>query len=117
MSNKNEKPGKVLVLGYDAMTFDIMKPLIKEGKMPNFKMMMDKGAYGDLRSTFPPVTPPAWASFMTGKNPAKHGVYNFYYHSNDPSKDDENFFVNSHSIKANTMWEILSERKIRRILS
>ncbi len=99
MSKNNLKnTRKALVLGYDAATFDIIKPMIKEGNLPNFKRVMEEGVYGDLTSTFPPVTPPAWASFMTGKNPGKHSVYNFYYHSSDPSKDGENYFVNSHSI-------------------
>lgn len=107
---------KVLVLGFDAGTFDIIKPMIKKGNLPNFKKMMEEGSYGNLQSTFPPVTPPAWASFMTGKNPGKHGVYNFYYHSLDPSKDDENYFVNSHSIRANTIWEILSQKGLKNIV-
>ncbi len=105
-----EKNRRALVVGFDAATFDIIKPMVKEGKLPNFKRLMDEGCYGDLESTFPPVTPPAWASFMTGKNPGKHGVYNFYYHSQDPSRDEENYFVNSRSIKANTIWEILSNK-------
>ncbi len=114
--NRLNNSKKALVLGFDAATFDIIKPMIKKGKLPNFKKLMDEGCYGDLESTFPPVTPPAWTSFMTGKNPAKHGVYNFYYHSSDPSKDEENYFVNSHSIKSNTIWEILSRKGKKNIV-
>src|SRR5205823_1496995 len=30
-----------------------------------------------LRSTCPPVSAPAWVTFLTGKQPGKHGVFNF----------------------------------------
>ena len=115
MKNKNMCK-KVLVVGFDAATFDIIKPMIGQGKLPNFKKMIAEGRHGNLKSTFPPITPPAWASFMTGKNPGKHDVYNFYYHSLDPSKDGETYFVNSHSIKANTIWEIISQKGKRNIV-
>ena len=35
------------------------------------------GSWGRLESTIPPVTAPAWTSFMTGKNPGKHALYHF----------------------------------------
>jgi len=38
---------------------------------------MRLGTHGPLRSTIPPWTFPAWTSFMTGKNPGKHGVFDF----------------------------------------
>lgn len=32
---------------------------------------------GPLTSTIPPISPPAWVSFMTGMNPGKHGIFGF----------------------------------------
>jgi predicted AlkP superfamily phosphohydrolase/phosphomutase len=32
-----------------------------------------------MRSTVPPLSPPAWATLMTGVNPGKHGVFDFYH--------------------------------------
>jgi len=40
---------------------------------------MKEGACGELKSTIPPVTATAWASFLTGKNPGKTGIYDFFY--------------------------------------
>src|SRR2546428_8247556 len=48
-----------------------------EGGMPNLGKLMKEGVSGTLRSILPPITPPAWTSFMTGKNPGKHGVFHF----------------------------------------
>lgn len=74
---------KILLIGIDGGTFNILNPFIKEGLLPNIASMMDKGTYGVLESTIPPVTAPAWASFMTGKNPGKHGVLQFFNFDSD----------------------------------
>jgi len=68
---------KVLIVGLDGGTFDVMRPLVETGRMPNVARLMTEGAHGDLRSTIPPITPTAWTSFMTGVNPGKHGIYDF----------------------------------------
>ncbi len=68
---------KVFVIGLDGATFDLIKPFIAQGKLPTFKKLMDGGAWSELRSTVPPVTASAWSSFMTGKNPGAHGLFDF----------------------------------------
>ncbi len=68
---------KVFVVGFDGATFDLVRPWTASGKLPTFKRLMDGGAWSELRSTVPPVTASAWSSFMTGKNPAAHGLYDF----------------------------------------
>ena len=71
MNTANSKP-RVLVIGLDGATFGIIKPMIKKGKLPNFARLMREGAFGPLKSTMPPITPCAWTSFATGKDPSKH---------------------------------------------
>jgi predicted AlkP superfamily phosphohydrolase/phosphomutase len=68
---------KVFVIGLDGATFDLIKPFVAQGKLPTFKKLMDGGAWSELRSTVPPVTASAWSSFMTGKNPGAHGLFDF----------------------------------------
>ena len=78
-----EKRAKIIVLGLDGASPDLIFPWIKEGKLPTFKMLMERGVYGSLCSTIPPVTGAAWPSFMTGKNPGKHGVFDFFTNSTE----------------------------------
>ena len=60
-SRKNsDGPNKVLVLGLDGATFDLVKPWAAAGYLPTLKRLMDEGAHGSLRSTTPPMTGPAW---------------------------------------------------------
>ena len=68
---------QVFVVGLDGATFDLIKPFIAQGKLPTFKKLMEAGAFSELRSTVPPVTASAWSSFMTGKNPGAHGLFDF----------------------------------------
>ena len=68
---------KTICIGLDGATFDLIQPFIAQGRLPTFKKLMDSGAWSELRSTVPPVTASAWSSFMTGKNPAAHGLFDF----------------------------------------
>ncbi len=68
---------KIFCIGFDGATFDLIRPWAESGKLPTFKKLMDGGAWSELRSTVPPVTASAWSSFMTGKNPGAHGLFDF----------------------------------------
>ncbi len=105
---------KVLVIGLDGETFRVIKPLLAQGKLPNINRLIDKGVHGILMSTIPPVTAPAWSTFMTGKNPGRHGVFSFmrYEYANGravPYDSDTGYPVNGAAIRSKTIWEIISE--------
>lgn len=99
-------PEKVFVIGLDGATFDLLKPWIEEGKLPNLARLLQKGAWGNLESTVPYNSPVAWSSFITGKNPGKHGIFNFGYYEND-SYDTK--LVHSLTRKGKSFWTILGE--------
>ncbi len=69
---------RILVIGWDGATPDLISTLTKDGRLPNLSKLVGQGASGTLTSTVPPYSPPSWASFATGKNPGKHGVFDFY---------------------------------------
>ncbi len=45
--------------------------------LPNLKQLAARGVYGRLESTIPPITVPAWACMLTGKDPGQLGLYGF----------------------------------------
>jgi predicted AlkP superfamily phosphohydrolase/phosphomutase len=61
---------KLLIIGFDGATFDLIRPWAAEGHLPNLARLMAEGVMADLASTLPPVTSPAWPTFMTGAIPA-----------------------------------------------
>ena len=68
----------MLIVGLDGAGFDVIEPLMRTGRLPNLAKLMSQGAYGPLESTVHPLTPLAWTSFLTGKNPGKHGIFDFF---------------------------------------
>jgi len=96
-----------LIIGLDGGTFNLLQPWIDEGKLPNLKRIQDEGVSGELESTIPPVTTPAWSSFMTGNNPGKHGV--FYFMGRDKTTGRE-VPVNSRMRSGATIWRLLSDQ-------
>ena len=69
--------GRQIVLGFDGADFDLIDPWVEQGALPHLAQLMKDGARATLLSTMPPVSPHAWATFQTGVNPGKHGVYGF----------------------------------------
>ena len=68
---------RVAVIGLDAADFEFLDPWRRLGELPVLDGLLRGGASGPLRSTIPPVSSPAWATFMTGTNPGSHGLYDF----------------------------------------
>ena len=64
-----KKRRRIIILGLDGATFSIIKPWAEANELPTFRKLMNKGAWGELESTIPPVTCPAWVSMLTGKKP------------------------------------------------
>lgn len=104
---------RVFVIGLDGATFDLLDPWVKEGRLPNLKRMMERSTYGRLESTIPPVTPPAWTSFMTGVNPGKHGVLDFITFK---PNSYEKVLVNSSHIRSKRFWDLAGEKGKKSII-
>lgn len=68
---------KVFILGLDGASPEVIDSLIEKGSLPTFAALKREGVMGKLRTTIPPITGSAWSSFMTGKNPGKHGIFDF----------------------------------------
>lgn len=98
---------EIAVIGIDGGTWDLILPWAEQGRLPNFYRLIKEGTWGNLQSTIPPVTAPAWTSFMTGKNPGKHGLFDFFETDNDTYKIQ---YACASSRKAKTIWRILSDR-------
>lgn len=96
----------LLIIGLDGATFDLVEPWAAAGGLPNLARLMDEGAWGRLRSTVPPVTFPAWTSFMTGTNPGQHGVYDFTRRVPNTYQVE---FINATYRRRPSLWRMLSD--------
>jgi len=108
-----ENRPKVIVIGLDGATWDLIKPWTDEGKLPTFKYLMKNGAWGVLGSTIPPLSPSAWVSIYTGCKPSKHGIFGFV------KRKEKSYFyrpISSKDVNVPTVWEILSEFGLKSVI-
>ncbi|MBI4949063.1 MAG: alkaline phosphatase family protein [Deltaproteobacteria bacterium] len=99
-------PEKVIVVGIDGATFDIIDELCAKGRLPNIAEIMRKGVSGRLKSTIPMISATAWTSFSTGMNPGRHGIYDFV----NKVKNEYRFSVTSAmDRKSKPLWVLASE--------
>ncbi len=68
---------KLIFLGLDGLEPDLVEKFLREGKLPNLARLREQGRYRRLRTTFPALSPVAWATFATGSNPGKHNLFDF----------------------------------------
>lgn len=104
---------RVLIIGLDGATFDIIQPMIAEGRLKNFSKFIERGSSGSLTSTILPLSSVAWSSFVSGKNPAKHGMYDF----SKRTKGSYSYVpVTSLDRGAKALWQYVSEAGKRSLM-
>jgi predicted AlkP superfamily phosphohydrolase/phosphomutase len=96
---------RAVLLGIDGATFDLLGPWMEAGHLPHLQRLSQEGVCGELESTRPPTTAPAWVACVTGVNPGKHGVFDF---RESPLKDPRRPLISSRSVRAPALWQILS---------
>ena len=108
--HQNYQKRRVLVIGIDGGTFDIIHPLFKQGKLPNLFKLYKQGFSSSLLSTIHPISPTAWGSFTTGVNPGKHGLYDF---SRRKHGSYDQLATTSRDIHIPKMWHLLAKKDIK----
>jgi len=103
---------KLIVLGLDGGTFKIINPLIKQNKLPNLKKLLNKSSYGILKGIIPPITPTSWETAVTGVNPGKHNIFDFFNYESNYSIS----VLSSKDRKAMAVWDYMAKTGKRSII-
>lgn len=102
---------KMMVLGVDGLDPRLSRKYIDEGKMPNLKKLVERGAQRQdlvLLGSQPTVTPPQWTTLATGANPVVHGICQF--DRTIPGKiNQRGYNLDSRLVKAEPIWNCLTE--------
>ncbi len=97
---------KVAVLGLDCVPPHLV--FQESGKdLHNLRALMNHGVWGELRSTDPPITVPAWTTITTGKDPGELGIYGF--RNRVDHGYDEMVVFNGVHVHARRVWDHLEE--------
>ncbi|HEU4371531.1 MAG TPA: alkaline phosphatase family protein [Methylomirabilota bacterium] len=66
---------RVLVLGVDAGSRDLIETWAAEGVLPSVRALVARGVVGDTESVEGFFVGSTWPSFYTGASPAEHGIH------------------------------------------
>lgn len=76
-------------------------------RMPHLSALCERGTFGPMRSTMPPITVPAWLSMVTGYDPGELGVYGFRSRRASSYALD---LVTAADVPQPRLWDRLGER-------
>jgi hypothetical protein len=96
----------VIVLGVDGLEWEVMLPLIREGRLPTMARLMEQGTFGKLVTLTPARSPAIWTSVATGKLPAKHGIPHFV--GVNPATGKPRLYTNQDR-RTKAIWNIFSD--------
>lgn len=95
---------KLLILGWDAADWLMIRALTDKGGMPNLRRLMREGVHADLTTLEPRLSPLLWSTIATGKTADKHGILNFV----EPDASEGQLRpVASTSRRTRALWNIL----------
>jgi len=96
---------ELLIVAWDGADPDLLGRWMSEGELPVLQELTTQGAWGRLRSTTPPMTPPAWGTFHTGMSPGGHGVFGWASATTGGYTPP---LVDGRALPVSTFWELLS---------
>ena len=96
---------RIFVLSLDGVSHSFLGEAARSGLMPNLARLLREGALARMNSVVPAVSTVAWATYMTGVNPGKHGIYGFVDREPSPFQA---YIPTARDLKTTTLWEHLS---------
>ncbi len=93
----------LLVIGLDGADWAILEPWLQAGHLPHLAALRRRGLWGPLRSTIRPESSVAWATFATGVNPGRHGIFGF---SGQSPQTYRTILQTAASIRAPAFWQV-----------
>ncbi|MCK6523755.1 alkaline phosphatase family protein [Myxococcota bacterium] len=92
-------PVRVLVVGIDGATFDLIDPMVAEGELPALQSLATEGSRGVLMSMEPMFSPLLWTTMASGVPPEEHGIHGFHTRATD--------------VQAPRLWDIAEDAGLR----
>lgn len=103
---ETDRKGPILLIGLDGADWQVIDPLIEQGRLPNLARLKRTGAWASLRSEPPMLSPLLWTSIATGKPASEHGIIDFLVA--DPATGKK-VPITSTNRKVRAIWNITSD--------
>ncbi len=95
---------RVIIIGCDGMDPRLSLAMMNAGELPHLDRLRKLGGFRPLRTSIPPQSPVAWASFINGAGPGSHGIFDFIHRH--PESQCTPFFSAAETLPAQGSWEI-----------
>ncbi len=93
----------VMIVGVNGMEWDIVRPLLLRGELPNLAKVIQRGVYGKMRTLSAPNCPKVYSSIATSTPPEENGITGFVVAGKTASTD---------MLKREPLWSILSKHGV-----
>lgn len=120
-TRKSKFDKKIIILGFDGLSPEIIEPMMDAGALPNFSLLREKGSYSHLSTTNPAQSPVAWAGFSTGQNGGKNGVFDFIVR--DPKTYELTLSLSNirkgrprRVLKSKAFWQYASDKGVEAVI-
>ena len=94
---------RVIVIGVNGMEWDIIRPLLLQGEMPNLDKLIHEGVYGKLRTLPAPNCPKVYTTIATSTPPEQNGITGFLVGGTT---------ANTNMLKEEPLWSVLSKHGV-----
>ena len=112
LGKKTERP-KVVVFGLDGAPHSLLGRFCEEGITPNLAALKEEGSISAMDTPLPEISSTSWATFFTGRNPGKHGIYGF---SDLRPASYKTFYPNLKDVRGDTLWDAAGRADRRSIV-
>lgn len=96
--NGERKAARVLLVGVDGLEWNVLRPLIAQGRCPNLRALMERGSFGRLATMEPTLSPILWTTIATGRRPEEHGILGFLH------GDQQQYTSSQRKVRA--VWDV-----------
>jgi predicted AlkP superfamily phosphohydrolase/phosphomutase len=100
---------RVIVIGIDGMDPRLTQRMIQAGQLPNLAKLHTQGGFRELRTSIPPQSPVAWASFINGAGPGSHGIFDFI-HRHPDHQCEQPFYSGAETLPGDGYWNLGEHR-------
>jgi predicted AlkP superfamily phosphohydrolase/phosphomutase len=110
---RKQRERKLFVIGLDCGAPELIFERWHD-RLPNFSRLAQNGLYGELMSSIPCITVPAWSSMLASKDP---GVLGFYGFRNRADHSYERMSIaTAADVKEKRVWDLLGEAGKRSVV-
>lgn len=101
-----QRKRKLIIFGLDCVGADLLFRDLRQD-LPNIRALMQQGTWGQLDSSIPCITVPAWSSMLSGRDPGVLGIYGF--RNRAKYNYDDLTIADNRSVKHQRLWDYVGQ--------